>query len=231
MQKVFAPKCNRRHIVHVALIFTFTAFVIVLTQDRSTLIFYQSYRAGDLNCHFADEENLPLANDYNFLSRKQIFFHETSCKGGLDSRQACAIESAAKVNPDWDINVFFMGPPSKMFLNSTIYKILSQTNNINFYRVIITTFNDNTPMRRLLPTDIMYTNNKYSLRNLADMLRYLTLYKYGGVYLDLDVISVRSLDAFPPNWVAKQSSGALGVGALGLSIDKAGRTISEKILQ
>lgn len=193
--------------------------------------FYQSYKDGELNCYFRNEENLPLANNHKFLSRKQIFFHETSCKGGLESLQACAVESAAKVNLDWDINVFFVGPPSQMFLNSTMFKHLSQTNNINFYRVIISTFYDNAPMRHLMPVDIMYNNKKYNLWNLAEMLRFLTLYKYGGVSLDLDLINVRSLDAFLPNWVAKQSSGALGAGALGLAKDDVGQTISRKVIQ
>ncbi|XP_026324757.1 alpha-1,4-N-acetylglucosaminyltransferase-like isoform X2 [Hyposmocoma kahamanoa] len=226
MQKVFAAKCNHRHIAPGAAIITLAVFVVALIQKRSTLNFYLSYKDDDLDCYFRDEENLPFANDHDFLSRKQIFFHETSCKGGLDSRQACAIESAAKVNRDWDINVFFVGPPSPMFLNSFVYKVLSQTNNINFYRVIISKFKDDTPMRHLMPTD-----KKYNLRNIAEMLRFLTLYKYGGVYLDLDLISVRSLGAFPPNWVAKLSSGTLAAGALGLAKDDVGRTISGQIIQ
>lgn len=231
MQVIFAPKCNHRRLAHSAVIITLTVLIVVLIQKRSTLNFYQSYRDDDLDCHFGDEGSLPLANDHNFLSRKQIFFHETSCKGGLDSHEACAIESAANVNRDWDINVFFAGTPSRMFLNSTMFKVLSQTNNIHFYRVLISTFNTNSPMRSLEPTDITHTNKKYSLRNFADMLRYSTLYKYGGVYLDLDVISVRSLDSFPPNWVAELSAGVLGAGALGLAKDDVGRAMSGVIIQ
>lgn len=224
MQKIFAPRCSHRHVAATAVLITLTVFNVVLIQQPSSPTFFQPYKDGEFGCHFGDEENLPLANHHEFSSLKQIFFHETSCKGGLDSRQACAIESAAQVNRDWDINVFFVGPPSGMFLNSTLYKVLSQKNNIHFYRAIIATFNEKTPMRRLMPTE-------YSFSNLADMLKYLTLYKYGGVYLDLDVLSVRSLDAFPPNWVAKQSSGVLGAGAIGLAKDAIGRTISETIIQ
>lgn len=224
MQKIFVPKCCLRYITTTAVLIALTVFNVVLIQKRSSPNFYKGYKDGAVGCHYGDEENLPLANYHDFLSQKQIFFQDTSCKGGLDSRQACAVESAAKVNRDWDINVFFVGPPSRMFLNSTLYKALSQTKNINFYRVIITTFSDDTPMRRLSPTE-------YGLINLADMLRYLTLYKYGGVYFDLDVISVKSLDAFPRNWVAMQCSDALGSGALGLAKDAMGQAISEMIIQ
>lgn len=86
-------------------------------------------------------------------------------------------------------------------------------------------------MKPLMAAEIMFLNKTFCLEHMADMIRYLSLYKYGGVYIDLDVISVRSFDSLPPNWVVKQSSNSLGAGALGLSKNKVGRAIADKIIR
>ena len=44
---------------------------------------------------------------------------------------------------------------------------------------------------------IVFTDGPSKLR--ADLLRYLVIYEYGGVYFDLDTVSVKSLDNFVRN--------------------------------
>lgn len=220
-----------RQILYTVLIITMTGNIYLVIHKRSPVIFFNIYKNDNLDCHLKDEGTLPIANDRNFTYAKQIFFQETSCKNGLDSRQACAIESAARTNPNWDINVFFVGSLSKLFVRSSLYELLSSKRNIHLYRVIIATFNYNTPMKPLMAADIMFLNKTFCIEHTADMLRYLSLYKYGGVYMDMDVISVRSFDSLPPNWVVKESSDHLGAGALGLSKNKVGRTVADKIIR
>lgn len=122
-----APSVVHRQILYTVLMITTTGNIFLLIHKRSPLIFYKPYKNDSLHCHLEDEDTLPIANNLNFSSAKQIFFQETSCKAGLDSRQACAIESAARVNPNWDINVFFIGSLvscslEALFMNSSATK-------------------------------------------------------------------------------------------------------------
>lgn len=83
------------------------------------VLIYQSFYKSATVCYFAKEwkdgktlknvqENLRLRSHD---SPKNIFFHETSCTTDgivrLNSRQACAIESSAKMNPEHEIFVLF----------------------------------------------------------------------------------------------------------------------------
>lgn len=230
MTNTVIPKFVHKHFLYIIIVIALTANIFLILQKRPTLIFYRAYK-DDFDCHLKKSYNLPLANNFSFSSPKQIFFHETSCKMGLDSREACAIESAARSNPNWDVNVFFMGPPSNLFLESTMYKLLKKKNNIRFYRVDIIDFVKDTPIENLLPTEIIEINKNWCLESLAGMIKYLALYKYGGMYLDLDVITVKSFDSLPVNWVAKQDSDLYGNAAFALARNGFGRTVAENIIR
>lgn len=231
MRIIIAANAVPRRVLYTVLTITLISNIFLVIHKRSPFIFYNFHKNDYLDCHIEDEDTLPIANNLNFSSAKQIFFQETSCKAGLDSRQACAIESAARANPNWDINVFFIGSLSKLFFRSSLYELLSSKRNVHFYRVIVATFNYNTPMKTLMAADILFVNKTFCIEHTADMLRYLALYKYGGVHMDLDVISVKSFDSLPPNWVVKELSDHLGAGALGLSKNKVGKTVADKIIR
>lgn len=40
---------------------------------------------------------------------------------------------------------------------------------------------------------------------MSDFLRLIVLYKFGGIYLDLDVVVQKNLDELPANFVGKES--------------------------
>lgn len=171
MRIMTAANIVHKQILYTVLIITMTGNIFLVIRKPSPLIFYKLYKNDNIDCHIEDEATLPIANNQNFSSTKQIFFHETSCKSGLDSRQACAIESAARANPNWDINVFFVGSLSKLFARSSLYELLSSKRNVHFYRVIVATFNYNTPMKPLMAADIMFMNKTFCIEHTADMLR------------------------------------------------------------
>lgn len=230
MTTAAAPKFVHKQVLYVIIVIALTANIFLILQKQPTLIFYRAYR-DDVDCHLIQSYNLPMANNLSFSSPKQIFFHESSCKMGLDSREACAIESAARLNPSWDVNVFFMGPTSDLFLESSIYKILKKKNNIHFYRVDVIEFVKETPIENLLTSEIININKNWCLESLATMIKYLALYKYGGMFLDLDVITVKSFDSLPANWVAKQDSHLYGTSAFALTKHGFGRTVAENIIR
>lgn len=157
-----------------------------------------------LNVH----ENLKLQP--NLLN---ILFHETSCtRDGvirLTSRQACAIESAgetmenyrssfsevaliaARINPHHEAFVLFASQVG--FRNKTrqpIIDALLSYSNINFNYLNITQYAYKTPLEDWIKTGELFRSS-YVVSHTSDILRYLSLWKFGGTYLDLDTVSLK----------------------------------------
>lgn len=129
---------------------------------------------------------------------KSIFFHETSCassvQGGivLTARQACAVESAAKMNPELHVYLLFTAPIN--LGNSTakskfVSQLLSYPNvhirHLNFERYFV-----GSPLEQWYRSGALKAS-KWPRSHASDVLRFLTLWKYGGTYLDLDVVVKR----------------------------------------
>ena len=126
---------------------------------------------------------------------RSIFFHETSCassvQGGivLTARQACAVESAAKMNPEMDVYLLFTAPIN--LGNATVKsKIVSQllsypnvhVRHLNFERYFV-----GSPLEEWYKEGALKAS-RWPRSHASDVLRFLTLWKYGGTYLDLDVV-------------------------------------------
>lgn len=64
--------------------------------------------------------------------------------------------------------------------------------NIRFRHIDLLTYSDNTPVQDFVRSGIMnYT--KYPVEHYSDMLRLLILYKFGGIYMDLDAMSLKQI--------------------------------------
>lgn len=50
--------------------------------------------------------------------------------------------------------------------------------------------------------------------------------KFGGIYLDLDVVVLQSLETLPHNFVGAESAQFVGVGAMGFQNDGIGHEIA-----
>ncbi|CAG9810445.1 unnamed protein product [Chironomus riparius] len=133
------------------------------------------------------------------LTSKNIFFHETSLiEDGiirLNARQACAIESAALTNPNH--NIFVMFASQVGFRNTSelpIIDALLSYPNINLNYLNVTKYAENTPLENWIKTDALF-RSKYVAVHTADVLRLLSLFKYGGSHIDLDIVVMQSLDS------------------------------------
>lgn len=165
---------------------------------------------------------------------KTIFFHETSCSSNgvaqLNGRQGCAVESAAKLNPTWDVFVLFAAPVG--FLNeshesiSPIFKALLTYQNIHFRTLNLWTYGLNTPLEKLISNNELFMS-QYLNSHVSDFLRYLTLYKYGGTYMDLDVVVQKNLDILPPNYAGAESPNFVAAGVINLQHDDIGHGIAD----
>lgn len=75
--------------------------------------------------------------------------------------------------------------------------------NIHFRNVNVTKFVDGTLAEDWFKKDRIF-ETKYFKNNLSNFLRLLVLYKFGGIYLDLDVVVQKRIDQLPSNFVTDE---------------------------
>lgn len=119
-------RCNKKITLGTA-IFLIIFYLTARTLPRDTLpsmILPSSHEApaqvntpkDSVACYRVKSESLPDISDAIPRKGKSIFFHETSCKSYvagkivINSRQACAVESAAKLNSNYDVYLLFTSP-------------------------------------------------------------------------------------------------------------------------
>lgn len=191
---------------------------------------------------------------------RSIFFHETSCHRPkrkrqrpdsqynmlqLTARQACAIESAALHNPNFQVFVLFAGPTYRHYGNSSsssasgssgnqrhqpIIDAILSYKNVHLRQLNLWRYAAGTPIEEWLKDGRLFRSS-YLFSHISDFLRFLTLYRYGGIYLDMDVVMLRSMEDVPPNYTGAESNTHLAAGVMSLAPTGFGHEIAEACLQ
>ncbi|XP_076266976.1 lactosylceramide 4-alpha-galactosyltransferase-like [Rhynchophorus ferrugineus] len=221
---------HRRRFYIVYVIVPVVLLVYCLISLR-TVSFYKTYyyytgNNNPLACHFLDTyDSLPNIQDTNIVEGTSIFFVETSCNSyanghlTIHPRQACAVESAALTNPERMVYLLYLSPgtfSSASTESSRIIKALQFYPNIKFLRVNMDRFVEGSPVNDLWKSRKIHTG-KYALSHTSDVLRYLLLWKYGGIYADLDVVVIKNLDPIPENFAGAQDDVYLASGVMGFN--------------
>jgi hypothetical protein len=133
---------------------------------------------------------------------KHIIFLETRCvlndsissnQLGLivDRRGACAVASAANTNPDMKVYLLHTCPVRGDLGASPQYvKQMLSYPNVRIWKLIVPDYMKGTPLENW---DFLgkVQSSHWPLPHSSDVLRYLTLWKYGGTYADLDFVFVK----------------------------------------
>ena len=132
---------------------------------------------------------------------RRIFFHETSGLNELSLRQCCAIESAAKHNLDRPIQLFLRPPQncSAGYYNLSLYsshnpawlEVLSQYSNIAVILINEDHYFAGTSLEQWYRKG-EWRNSRYEKAHLSDYIRMLTLEQGGGLYLDMDILTLKA---------------------------------------
>lgn len=179
---------------------------------------------NNVTCHYSTEgDSLPDSFDVINSEDKNIFFVETSCQGGLNSRQACAVESAARRNPEWQINLIFAGPVSAQKLNHSVLTNLVAMHNVKVSRALLSRLVKETST---LEVKDLLQRSKFRVSHASDVYRYLILYKYPGVYLDLDMIVARPFGTLARDFASREHTLVIASWALGFSSSPTGRKMA-----
>ena len=108
----------------------------------------------------------------------RIFFHETSGKAQLNMRQSCAVESAARHNPDRSVLLFMTADALDDRSSSPFLSILEQYSNV---RVVLLSdgakhYFAGTPLEDFFQAG-QWRWSRYSAIHLSGYLRVLSLFK------------------------------------------------------
>jgi lactosylceramide 4-alpha-galactosyltransferase len=182
----------RQRYIHVTAL-TFLLVFVFLWKCR----FLSGWNAWD-----ADEEDAPFEPEHFEVEpvpgHKNIIFIESRCavrpkeaEGSgllLTQRQACAIESAAKMNPDASVHLLFTCPmDGGMRASAPHVKELFRYPNVRIWKLDVPAFLQGSVLQNW---DFIghLEQSKWPVEHASYVLRYVALLKYGGTYLDLDVI-------------------------------------------
>ena len=99
-----------------------------------------------------------------------------------------------------------------------ITDLVNKYSNIHLKYVNINTFVEGTPLHRLWKAYKVQTSD-FVVSHLSDLLRYALIFKFGGTYVDTDVIFLRQLPSEKslPNFIGKENEDLPHLGIIGLS--------------
>ncbi|XP_076285843.1 lactosylceramide 4-alpha-galactosyltransferase-like [Lasioglossum baleicum] len=167
------------------------------------------------------------------IKDKNIFFHETSCFDDaglvLNARQACAVESAAKMNPSMNIYLFFLSQSGISNRSQEMFNQLLTYPNVKIRRIFAEEYVKKTPLEQWYKGDVL-KRSQWPRSHMSDILRYLTLWKFGGIYLDLDVVVTTSLVNLT-NFAGAEGWDDIAAGVIGFDLTPFGRRVADLCIQ
>lgn len=150
----------------------------------STRLYYYIYPKRSIQCyHYRDKSttNLPdISREQPPRNGRSIFFHETSCESyfngnkiSISARQACAVESAAKLNPNTEVYLLFASPGTFQFTGTESDRFLQalQTyGNVHVLHLDYENYTKNTPVENLYRQGSIEASD-YAHSHASDLLR------------------------------------------------------------
>ncbi|XP_034473818.1 lactosylceramide 4-alpha-galactosyltransferase-like [Drosophila innubila] len=139
---------------------------------------------------------------------RTIFFYKTKCHPpdskyilNLTARQACSIESAALHNPNFQVFLLFESPSYLPDDQETpLLDAIQSYQNVHLRQLNIWRYADHTPLKDWIKkADLLRPS--FQSEYTSNLIRFLTLYYFGGIYLDVDSIVLRSLKDMPLNYM------------------------------
>ncbi|XP_033183907.1 lactosylceramide 4-alpha-galactosyltransferase-like isoform X1 [Bombus vancouverensis nearcticus] len=219
---------------------TIVIFILMISTDNDFIQHISPFVIGvwnDITCY--EEEGAPDGlPDFDPqldkpMTDRNIFFHETSCfdKDGLvlNARQACAVESAAKMNPSMNVYLLFISPSKISDQSREMFNQLQTYSNVRIRHIKPEKYMRDTPLHLWYSSGIL-KKSYWPRSHMSDILRYLTLWKYGGIYLDLDVVVIASLERLT-NFAGAEDWKNVAAGVMGFDVTELGRRMADACIR
>lgn len=141
---------------------------------------------------------------------RTFFFVETSNTSHFTAREACAVESVARLHPSNPVRLLYIADTFN--LSNPLVNLLLKYKNVRFSHVDLDTMMKGSPLEPWIEKR-PWEKSPFNVSHLSDVMRTLLMWKYGGVYLDLDVVALRPLDDLT-NAIGQQSTDYVAAGVL-----------------
>ncbi|XP_059470629.1 lactosylceramide 4-alpha-galactosyltransferase-like [Neocloeon triangulifer] len=198
----------RRHfrlfvILLVAIVVLFSAAVLLLLSgnDSRKIIFLLDDEAeDDLTGHEQLQfliDLTPMLDDPADFQQNYgddvIFFTETSGTGRVHVRAVCTLEAVSTFNPETHVFLVFTRNLLEISLsrNPALADLLKRMQNVHLATVDFRQAVKDTPLEELSTSRL--AKSPYPNEHLSDLLRLGLLWKLGGTYMDLDLLTFKSL--------------------------------------
>ncbi|XP_010212002.1 PREDICTED: alpha-1,4-N-acetylglucosaminyltransferase [Tinamus guttatus] len=127
---------------------------------------------------------------------KSIFFLETTERLEPPPLVSCSVESAARIYPDRPVILFMKGLNNETALDSNssyaAFSLLSSMSNVFIFPLQMEILFENTPLLQWYK-EVNPEQEKNWVHISSDASRLALIWKYGGIYMDTDVISIRPI--------------------------------------
>ncbi|XP_064419088.1 alpha-1,4-N-acetylglucosaminyltransferase-like [Latimeria chalumnae] len=156
-----------------------------------------------------------LCRFYHPAPPETIIFIETTDRLQPTLLVMCAVESAARTYPNWTINFYMKGLRKDMVPNETQHQALSHLStmkNVFLLPLNMTLILNGTPLSSWYEK-VSPEKEKYWTHVSSDACRLALVWRYGGIYMDSDFISMRPIPH--KTFLAAQSSKVSSNGILG----------------
>ncbi|XP_078251980.1 alpha-1,4-N-acetylglucosaminyltransferase-like [Rhinoraja longicauda] len=166
----------------------------------------------------SQEDDEATTEDLPPLLNPGIMFVETSDNVELKPLVACSVESTARQNPDKPIYFFMKGFSGKLSQypepKYRLIPLLSSVKNVVLLPLNAAELFEDTPLKSWYQK-VNPKKEKYWLHVFGDACKLALLWKYGGIYLDTDIISMKSMPF--GNFTCPQHAGSISMGAMGFN--------------
>ncbi|CAN8002477.1 unnamed protein product, partial [Ixodes pacificus] len=145
------------------------------------------------------------------IGGKSFFFVESSRSSCINFRQACAVESAALHHPSMTIRLLLTAKESRLTV-CPLLEALKLMGNLQVETLDADSFFAESPLH-LWYSRSSWNASRYKISHLSDAIRFLLVWKYGGIYCDLDIVVKRRFGHLR-NSVGEEEPGAPVCGVL-----------------
>lgn len=132
------------------------------------------------------------------LCQQHVFFLVTSGRAEMKVDEVCAVESTSRLNPSMLMVVVFVLPARHLRLeeNAALAALLRRRRNVRLATVDAAAAMSGAGLDRLVKEIGAGVN---PVVHTSEVLRVLLVLNFGGVYADLDVVMLRSLQSVAPS--------------------------------
>uniref|UniRef100_H3A0X3 Alpha 1,4-glycosyltransferase domain-containing protein n=2 Tax=Latimeria chalumnae TaxID=7897 RepID=H3A0X3_LATCH len=145
----------------------------------------------------------------------KVLFVETTDRLDPSPLAACAIESAARTYLDREVHFYMKGIKEEtleeQIRQHKTLQLLSQLKNVQIQPLDFVSLFEGTPLLAWYK-ERQPEREQYAIHILADACRLVLVWKYGGTYLDTDIISLQP--APMEDFVAKQDANTINNAAI-----------------